>query len=127
MAAIERKSLDSPEDTRTFDKGRLDLVTIGGMTIGRAMFEPGWRWEDSIKPISGTDSCQLSHVGYVVSGRLRIVMDDGEEVEYVAGDAMSVEPGHLSWVEGDETTVVLDFSGNANLYAMLEFSGTAEL
>ncbi|MEV6251351.1 cupin domain-containing protein [Streptomyces sp. NPDC051742] len=113
MAGIVRKSFDEADETRPFEngKGRLDLLTSGGGSVGRAVFEPGWKWSEHVKPIAGTDSCQSSHVGYVVSGRLNVVMDDGESAEFGAGDFMEVTPGHDAWVVGDDACVVLDWTG----------------
>jgi hypothetical protein len=79
MAGLETKSLDAPDETRPFEKGRVQLVTLGGITVGRAVLEPGWRWSEHVKPIAGTSSCEVAHTGYVLSGRLRVVMDDGSE------------------------------------------------
>jgi quercetin dioxygenase-like cupin family protein len=113
MARMIRKSLDEPEETRQFEDGmgRLDLVHLEAGGVGRAVFEPGWQWSKHVKPIAQTDSCQAAHAGYVLSGRIKIVMDDGEESEFGAGDYMSVPPGHDAWVVGDEQCVVLDWQG----------------
>ena len=96
---------------RTFEKGRFELYAVGPMTLGRATYEPGWRWSEHVKPIAGTDSCQAAHFGYVLSGRQKIVMDDGSELEYGPGDVVAIPPGHDGWVVGDEPCVVLDFAG----------------
>ena len=78
MAKIQKKSLDSsPDETRTFEKGKIELVNLGDVTIGRAVLEPGWSWEKCVKPIFKTDSCQAPHTQYIVSGRIKVVMDDG--------------------------------------------------
>jgi hypothetical protein len=112
MAGIERKSFDSPDETRPFQgKGKADVVVVGGRTIGRGEFEPGWRWSENVKPIAGTDSCQAPHLGYMVSGRMRVVMDDGTEAEAGPGDVVSIRPGHDAEIVGDETCVFIDFSG----------------
>src|SRR6266498_1075423 len=82
MAATEVKNFDSPDETRPFEgNGKADVVNIGGQTVGRGTFEPGWRWSNNVKPIAGTDSCQVAHLAYVLSGRMGIRMDDGSEVE----------------------------------------------
>jgi hypothetical protein len=101
----------SPDETRTFDKGKLELVTIGGNTFGRATFQPGWRWSTSVKPLVNTKSCEAPHLQYQVSGRLHVVMDDGSEDEFGPGDIALLPPGHDAWVVGDEPVVVIDFSG----------------
>ncbi|WP_028811582.1 cupin domain-containing protein [Streptomyces flavidovirens] len=113
MTALVCKNFDSADETRPFEdgKGRLDLLTTDRGPVGRAVFEPGWRWSEHVKPIAGTESCQASHVGYVVSGRMKIVMDDGESGEAGPGDFISVAPGHDAWVLGDEPCVTLDWVG----------------
>jgi quercetin dioxygenase-like cupin family protein len=112
MAELERKKFDQADETRPFqDKGMVELVTIAGGVVGRATFEPGWKWSEHVKPIAGTDSCQAAHMGYVVSGRQVILMDDGTQLELGAGDVVSIPPGHDGWVVGDEACVVVDFSG----------------
>ncbi len=112
MAGLETKSLDSPDETRPFEKGRAEVVALGAMTVGRAVLEPGWRWSQHVKPIVGTDSCQVAHTGYVVSGHLKVVMDDGSEGEAGAGDAYVIPPGHDAWTVEDETFISVDFSGS---------------
>ncbi|MFD5506221.1 cupin domain-containing protein [Streptomyces sp. NPDC059761] len=113
MAAIVRKSFDQADETRPFadGKGRLDVIQTDGGAVGRAVFEPGWRWSEHIKPLAGTDSCEAAHTGYVVSGRMKVVMDDGASEEYGPGDFMQVEPGHDAWVLGDEQCVAVDWTG----------------
>ncbi len=114
MQAMEKKSLSSPDETRTFGKGKIDLAKFGDVTVGRATFEPGWRWSEHVKPIAGTDSCQAAHTGYVVSGRMLVRMDDGTETEAGPGDAIVIPPGHDAWILGDEPCVFLDFTGAQN-------------
>jgi len=110
MAGIEVKSLDSPEETRSFaDHGGAEVVHVAGRPVMRNAYEPGWRWSEDVKPIAGTGSCQVKHLGYCLAGRMRVVMDDGSEQEIGPGDAASIEPGHDAWVVGDETCVFLDF------------------
>ena len=120
---IERKSIDEPEEVRSFDRGRLELVWVAGTTVVRGTFEPGFRWSESLKERAGTDSCQLSHVGYVVSGQFAFAPDGGDEVVLGPGDVFSAEPGHDAWVVGEEPAVILDFTGDDHLYKMLEWSG----
>jgi quercetin dioxygenase-like cupin family protein len=112
-AALEAKSLDSPEETRPFqdDMGQVDLVHLSGLDAGRGTFRPGWRWSEHVKPIAQTDSCEVEHVGYVLSGSMTVRMDDGSEVTVKPGDAFHMPPGHDAWVEGDEDCVILDFGG----------------
>ncbi|MGW2304747.1 cupin domain-containing protein [Streptomyces sp. NPDC001809] len=113
MTGIVRKNFDAADETRPFEdgKGRLDLLHGERGPVGRAVFEPGWRWSQHVGPIAGTESCQASHVGYVVSGRMKVVMNDGESAEYGAGDYMEVKPGHDAWVIGDEACVAVDWTG----------------
>lgn len=116
MSVMIRKNIDRPEEVRPFEagKGRLDLVDLGGVPVGRAVFEPGWRWSEHVKPIAKTDSCEAAHTGYVVSGRITILMDDGEKDTFEPGDFVLVPPGHDAWVEGDEPCVVIDWQGYAD-------------
>ncbi|MDQ4028480.1 MAG: cupin domain-containing protein [Actinomycetota bacterium] len=110
MAGMELKSLDSPDETRAFvDKGKAAVVNIGGGAVMRATFEPGWRWSEHVKPIAGTESCQSPHFLYMLSGRMKVVMDDGTEGEAGPGDVVRIEPGHDAWIVGDETCEVVDF------------------
>jgi hypothetical protein len=111
---LEAKNLDTPDEKRSFEHGDLHVVNVAGATIGRAVFKPGWKWSNDVKPLAGTDSCEAPHTGYVISGRLHVRMDDGAEGEVGPGDAFVVSPGHDAWVVGDEPCVVLDWSGSAN-------------
>lgn len=111
------KRFEQPDETRPFEgHGKVDVVELAGHPVGRGTFEPGWRWSNDVKPIAGTDSCQVSHLGYVVSGRMRIHMDDGTEAEIGPGDAVAIHPGHDAEVVGDEPCVMLDF-GEIGAYA----------
>lgn len=116
MAGLVRMSLDSPEETRPFEAGmgKLELVNTSAGGVGRATFEPGWQWSKHVKPIAKTDSCQAAHVGYFISGRMKIVMDDGEEMEFGPGDFITCAPGHDAWIVGDEQCVVVDWQGFAD-------------
>ena len=111
MASMQKKSLNAPDEKRAFPKGKLELATLGTMTFGRATFEPGWKWSESVKPIAKTDSCQAPHTTYHVSGRLRVRMDDGTEQEFGPGDVGVVPPGHDAWVVGTEPVVMIDITG----------------
>jgi quercetin dioxygenase-like cupin family protein len=116
QGGLQGKSLDSPDETRSFDNGKLDVVELANVTVGRATFEPGWRWSEHVNPIAGTESCQVPRVGYVISGRMGIAMDDGTEQEFGPDEAFVIPPGHDGWTVGDEACIVLDFSG-ADEYA----------
>lgn len=110
MANIEVKNFDAPDETRPFEgNGKADVVQLGGRTIGRATFEPGWRWSENVKPIAQTDSCQVSHLGYILSGRMRVFMDDGAQGEAGPGDVFAIPPGHDAEVVGDQPCIALDF------------------
>jgi len=116
MSDLIRMSLDSPEEVRTFggDSGQLELVNLEAAPVGRATFSPGWRWSEHVKPIAGTHSCQAAHTCYFVSGRMKVVMDDGREMEYGPGDFAIMPPGHDAWIVGDEPCVVIDWQGFAD-------------
>lgn len=117
MEKLERKTFDKPEETRLFEgNGFAELVIVAGRPVARGTFEPGWRWSKNVKPIAGTPSCQVSHLGYVVSGQMRITMDDGTALEVGPGDVFAVQPGHDAEVVGDEACVSLDF-GEISDYA----------
>lgn len=105
------KHFDTPDEVREFPLGRLELITIGGATLGRAIFEPGWRWATSVQPIAKTRSCTAPHFQYHVSGVLHILMDDGSEFDCRPGDVSLLPAGHDAWVVGDEPVVVVDFQG----------------
>ena len=111
--AMQKKSLDSPDETRTFDQGQAQVVSLGDFTVTRTTLQPGWQWSKHVKPIAQTDSCQVPHTGYVVSGQLKITMDDGSEEEFGPGDAYVIPPGHDGWTVGDEACVVVDVSSEA--------------
>ena len=116
MASLVRRSFDSPDETRPFEngKGELQVVNVEGGAVGRAIFQPGWKWSEHVKPIAKTDSCQAAHTGYFVSGRMKVVMDNGEEMEYGPGDFAIMDAGHDAWTVGDEPCVVIDWQGFGN-------------
>ncbi|MBZ0155123.1 MAG: cupin domain-containing protein [Alphaproteobacteria bacterium] len=107
----EMKSFNKADEVRTFPKGKLELVHIGGAVIGRATLEPGWKWSTSVQPLVNTKSCEAPHFQYHVSGTLMVVMDDGTQLECKAGDVSLLPVGHDAWVVGDEPVVVVDFQG----------------
>jgi len=108
VTRLEVKSHGSPDEVRSPEKTRVEVVRLEGFTIGRFNFEPGWRWSQCIKPVVKTDSCQVSHVGYAISGRLTVRMKDGTQKTIVAGDSYTIPPGHDAWVEGNERFVGLE-------------------
>ena len=117
MAQTQKKNLSKPDETRSFPRGKMEVVKLDGTVFAKATFEPGWRWSEHVKPIAGTPTCQVNHVGFVVSGRMRIVMDAGGEVELGPGDFFVCPPGHDAWTVGDEACVAYDFTGGAT-YAL---------
>ncbi len=117
MSAAEQKTFAAPDESRTFERGQLDLLTIGGSEIGRLTLHPGWRWSEHIKPIAGTELCEAPHFQYHVQGTLRIVMADGTELDAGPGDVTALPQGHDAWVVGDEPVVVVDWWG-ASHYAI---------
>jgi mannose-6-phosphate isomerase-like protein (cupin superfamily) len=106
-----QKKAYSPDETRTFEKGKIELANLGDTTIGRITLQPGWSWEKCVKPIVKTNSCQVPHTQYIISGRIKVAMDDGAEEEFGPGDAAVIQPGHNAWVVGNESVVGIDFTG----------------
>ena len=107
----EHKAFAEPDEIREFPNGRAEILKIGGGEVGRYEFQPGWRWSNDVKSIAGTDSCQVPHFQYHVSGKLGVRMDDGTEVVAGPGDITSLPSGHDGWVIGDEPVVVIDWYG----------------
>jgi len=114
MASAERKDLKSPDETRTFELGKLDLINIGGGTVGRLSLQPGWRWSKHVKPIAKTEWCEAPHFQYHLSGRLHVQMADGTEFEAGPGEVVALPSGHDAWVVGNEPVVLIDWSGASN-------------
>ncbi len=112
--SMEHRSFSKPDEVRKFEKGKVDMVSLGGAMFGRAVFEPGWRWSTHVKPIAQTESCEAPHLNLHISGRLHVVMDDGTEYEFGPGEIGQVPPGHDAWVVGNEKVVVIDISGMEN-------------
>jgi hypothetical protein len=116
MSSLISKSFDIPDETRTPDKTKIEVIRLGGASVARLTFQPGWRWSECVKPVAGTDSCQARHVGTIVAGRLHVIHDDGTEADVRTGDAYVIEPGHDAWVVGDESAVAFEFD-SAETYA----------
>ena len=116
MASLEAKTFDSPDEIRTPDKTRVEVVNLEDTTVGRYTFQPGWRWSECIKPVAKTETCQVDHVGYVVKGRLHVIHDDGSEAVVEPGAVYHIHPGHDAWVEGADEFVAVEFQG-ATRYA----------
>ncbi len=108
---VEIKNFGKPDEVREFPKGKVELVTVGGASIGRATFQPGWKWSESVQPLAKTKSCEAPHYQYQLSGTLAVKMDDGSVYECKAGDVSLFASGHNAWVVGNEPVVVVDFQG----------------
>ncbi len=114
MAGVQALDFDSPDETRTPAKTRVDVVrTHGGATAARLALEPGWKWSECVKPVVGTDQCQVHHVGFVQSGRMHVVHEDGTELELGPGSAYEILPGHDAWVVGNDRCVAFEFESRA--------------
>jgi mannose-6-phosphate isomerase-like protein (cupin superfamily) len=113
MPGVEKRHFDSPDETRTPDKTRSDIVHLGGTTAARLTLEPGWSWSACVKPVAGTESCQHRHVGVVQSGRMRVTHEDGSVLELEPGEAYVIEPGHDAEVVGAEAFVGYEFAPKA--------------
>jgi mannose-6-phosphate isomerase-like protein (cupin superfamily) len=109
MVGVRKKEFGSPDEVRTPDKTRLEVVDLGGVKAARMTAQPGWRWSECIKPLVGTESCRAHHVGTVVAGAMHIVHDDGTELDIGPGDAYVIEPGHDAWITGNEPFVGFEF------------------
>ncbi|MEO5715230.1 MAG: cupin domain-containing protein [Luteolibacter sp.] len=116
----EARGFEHPEEVREFLKGKVELIKLGGATIGRATLEPGWQWSTCVQPIAKTHSCEAAHLQYHVSGILVVRMDDGTEVQCNPGDVSFLPPGHDAWVVGDKPAVIVDFQG------MIDFAKNPE-
>jgi class 3 adenylate cyclase len=108
---LRRKRFDHPDEIRTVEKARIELVELGDAAIGHTIFEPGWHWTKHVQPIVGTPTCEVHHVGYVFSGQLHVDMDDGGSIDLIAGDVYDVPPGHVAYVVGDVPWTSIDFAG----------------
>jgi uncharacterized RmlC-like cupin family protein len=111
MQQLLQKNFARPDETRTFEKGKMEIVTVGDKTFGRGVFEPGWKWSTCVKPQAQTELCECSHLVYGVSGRMRVRMADGSETELGPGDVAWIPPGHDAWVVGSEPAVAIDVMG----------------
>jgi len=111
--SLENLSFARPQEIREFPKGKLELITLNGITFGRATFQPGWRWSTHLKPTVGTGSCQSAHLGVQLSGTMHIRMDDGSEMDIGPG-VVNIPPGHDGWVVGNEPVVFIDITGMEN-------------
>lgn len=113
MAGVVKRDFDSPDESRTPDKTRADVVHLGTTTAARLTLEPGWTWAECVKPVAGTETCQHRHLGVAQSGRLRVMHEDGTELEIGPGEAYVIEPGHNAEVVGGEAFVGIEFEPKA--------------
>ena len=113
MAGLTFRSFESPDEVRSPDKTKVEVVDLEGVKAARVTFQPGWRWSECIKPVAGTESCQVHHVGVMASGRIHVRHDDGTEAELGPGDAYVIQPGHDAWVVGDAPVVGFEFDSSA--------------
>src|SRR3990170_2419154 len=111
MARLQRKRFEKPEEVRDVPKARLDVVELDDVVVGRMEMQPGWRWSVDVSAIAGTDRCMYHHLGYCLSGHLRLEMEDGTMLDVRTGDVYEAPPGHDAWVVGDEPWVAVDFAG----------------
>jgi quercetin dioxygenase-like cupin family protein len=114
MASAEHKAFARPDEVRQFEKGRVELLNIGGGVVGRLTLEPGWRWSTHVKPIAKTTLCEAPHFQYQLSGRMHVQMADGTSIESGPGDVTALPSGHDAWVTGNEPVVLVDWSGASN-------------
>lgn len=118
-----KTSMNEPDETKVTPKGKLQLVTVGGFTLGLRTLEPGWKWSESMQPVAKTDACEVRHIGYVISGRMGFLMNDGTKLEVAPGDAFDVQPGHDAWTVGDAPFVFIDLIGAAERVKTATSSG----
>ena len=111
-AKIQMKNLEtSPDEVLISEKEKIEMVSLGDLTVARVTLQPGWILEKHVKPKVNTKSCEIPHTSYIISGRMKTVMNDGAEVEGGPGGVAIVPPGHNSWVVGDQPAVIIDFAG----------------
>jgi mannose-6-phosphate isomerase-like protein (cupin superfamily) len=110
----EVKNFNNPDEVREIPYGKLEIINVGGKFAGKTTFQPGWKWSESVKPLAKTHSCEFNHLLYVISGTMRVKMDNGTELDCKAGDICNIPPGHDAWVIGNEQVISIDFDENAN-------------
>jgi hypothetical protein len=125
MSRYEHKKFSSPDETRKFAKGKVDLVNIGNGAVGKFTLEPGWRWSVDVKPQAGTDLCEIAHFQYLMSGRIAVKMSDGQQFEHGPGEVVAIPPGHDAWVVGNEPVVAIDWTGAMNYAKPVESANRA--
>lgn len=110
MDLIQVKNFSKPDEIRELPKTKIEVVTLGSITMMRATFQPGWKWSECVKPTVDTETCQAPHINYIISGRIKVIMDEGTEKILGPGDTAVIPPGHNAEVVGDEACVAIDFS-----------------
>jgi len=111
---VEHKGFSTPDEIRSFEKGKMELVKMAGGEVGRLILEPGWQWSKHVKPIANTEWCMAPHFQYIVSGKIRVKMKSGEEFELGPGDLSYLPEGHDAWVVGNDAVVAVDWAGATN-------------
>ena len=111
--SLASKSLNQPDETRTFPNGQASVVDLDGMNVGRGVMQPGWRWSNDVRPMAATESCEVLHAGYLIAGELHVEADDGTVLDIRTGDVFVIPPGHDAWVVGEEAVVMVEWSGNS--------------
>jgi len=117
-AGITHKNLERGDQTRPIGRGIGTFVDIGGVAMGRAVLEPGWRWSEDVKPMVGTRMCEVHHLQLILAGQFGVQMEGGEEQQFGPNDVLDIPPGHDTWVIGDEPVVLVDLSGNSGDFAL---------
>jgi mannose-6-phosphate isomerase-like protein (cupin superfamily) len=113
MAGVTTVDFDRPDETRSFTHGKVDIVRVGASSIARLSLQPGWHWGEDVKPIAGTETCQVRHVGYLVSGRMQVTTEDGTQLDIGPGESYVIEPGHDAEVVGQDELIALEFATQA--------------
>lgn len=108
MARMQMKSFETPDDRKTFDKAAIDVINLGGITVKRFTFQPGWRWSQSVKPVVKTEWCENAHHNVHIAGRLGVKMSDGTEQEFGPGEISVLPPNHDAWVVGNESVIIIE-------------------
>ena len=111
------RNFEQPEETTTFPNGQEHVINVDGTPVGLATFRPGWRWSNDVRPLMGTESCPLLHVGYMLAGQLHVEVNDGTTLDIGPGDTFTIPPGHDAWVAGNEAVLMLDWGGKVREYA----------
>jgi len=112
MPRLQAKSFATPDDVRSMPMVRFETVGLDEARVGHCRFEPGWRWSTHLAPLVGTESCQMRHFGYTMSGAVRIVMDDGQTLDIGPNTVFEIPPGHDKWVVGDEPWVTIEWGAS---------------